>query len=136
MNREKKFLLAAYKTSFLSKNKYPIGAVLVIGHRIISKGFNRVHKSHPKQPAFISYSGRTCIEPHAELDTLIRAPYEIIRGSTIYLARRLCSGMLGLSRPCRRCSKLLEAYGVKNIVYTIGGDINNILFEKSRVTSL
>lgn len=135
MRREERFLLAAYKASLQSRNKFPIGAVLVVGHRIISWGHNRT-KSHPKQPSRISFSGRLCTEPHAELDALIRAPYEMIKGSSIYVARRMKNGNVGLSRPCYRCTMLLENYGVKKATYTTGGSIDNLLYEDVNVVDL
>jgi len=135
MKKEERFLLAAYKSSLQSENKFPIGTVLVVGHRIISCGYNRI-KSHPKQPTRISFSGRLCVEPHAELDALIKAPPEMIKNSSIYITRRMKNGNVGLSKPCYRCTTLLRNYGVRKAIYTVGGSIDSLLYEGENVVDL
>lgn len=136
MKRAERFLLAAYKASLSSTGRFPIGAVLTIGSRIISSGFNRTEKSHPKQPSRISYGGRLCAEPHAELDCLIRAPYERIKGSNIYIARRLNNGDLGLAKPCYRCVHQLKSYGVNRAVYTTSSSLDEMVYKEVYIDDL
>lgn len=136
MKRAERMLLAAYRTSISSRNRFPIGAVLGRGSRILSTGYNRVGKSHPKQPSRISYGGRFCAEPHAELDCLIRAPYDRIKGSNIFIARRLKGGDLGLAKPCYRCIHQMHLYGVNRVTYTTGSTLHAMAYDEMSVKDL
>ena len=117
MSRDKKFMELAYNKTFESDHKYAMSAILVRGNRILSWGNNR-EKTHPIQK---NYDFR-CQSLHAEVDALIRAPYEQIKGSTIYVCRRLVNGHYGLAKPCNGCYMTLERYGIKKVVYSITSD--------------
>jgi deoxycytidylate deaminase len=114
MSRDKKFMEMAYNKTFDSDHKFAMSAILVKGNRILSWGNNK-EKTHPIQ---INYDFR-CQSLHAEIDALIRAPYEQIKGSTIYVCRRLVNGDYGLAKPCCGCHETLLRYGIKKVVYSI-----------------
>ena len=120
MNRAEKFLKLAYKHTFESLHSFPMAAVLADGRRVISIGINRT-KTHPKQHQRVGAAGNLYgyNRPHAELDCLIRANYEDIAGSTIYIARRKKNMDLGIAKPCVICFDLLKKYKIKHIYYTV-----------------
>lgn len=97
---------------------YKVCAVLVKGRNVCSIGVNQP-KTHPEQKdQYHDYVYGKSI--HAELDCLIRAPYETITGSTIYVCRKLHNGDFALAKPCHLCQDLLRKYGVKKAIYSIG----------------
>jgi len=55
---------------------------------------------------------------HAELRALRRAPYEIKRGDTIYVARLKFDGTLGMARPCAMCWAHIKDRNIKTIVWS------------------
>jgi deoxycytidylate deaminase len=116
--RHHKIIKALYKRTFRSKHKQPMAAAIVVGNRIISFGINQNIKGHPKQQPRPGWIRQASI--HAELDALIRADYNLISGSAVYVVRRkIIDGSYGLARPCNGCLKLLIDYGIKKIIYTI-----------------
>ena len=118
MSRQQGLINTALKIAQLSEHKFKIGAILTRGRRIISCGVNK-YKSHPKQINPHTKALGTSI--HAELDCIIKAPYPMISGSSIYVARLLRDGTPGYCRPCESCISLLKEYGIKKITYTLEG---------------
>lgn len=98
-----------------------MAAVLAQGNRIIAIGINRENKTHPKQNERIRSDGKPCggHRVHAELDALIRASYELIAGSTIYVARRKKNADIGLAAPCEACMNLLGEYEIRRAFFTV-----------------
>lgn len=126
-NTEMAYMTCAKNVSKLSNHpKYPIGCVIVKGHRIISSGYNSDTKTQPLQATIdSSYFGCNCTgKMHAETSALI---YFIkrhidISGATLYTYRERRDGRgLGLARPCHRCMKLINLMGIKKIVYSTNG---------------
>ncbi len=119
MARQDNLINIASKIAQLSQHKFQIGAVLVKGKRIISFGVNK-YKSHPKQ--INPHTKEQGSSIHAELDCLIKAPYQMISGSSIYVARLLRgNGVHGYCRPCSSCISILKEYQVSKIIYTLEG---------------
>ena len=97
-----------------------MAAVLVKGNRVLSFGINR-YKTHPLQ-----VSNRFTNSIHAEVDCLTKAPYDSIKGSTIYVCRRKALGELGNARPCKGCEAHLRKLGVSKVVYSgEGGEVES-----------
>lgn len=119
MSRKENIINLATKVAQLSGHKFQIGAVLVRGKRVLSFGVNK-YKSHPRQINPHTKTLGTSI--HAELDCVIHAPYPMISGSSIYVARLLRDGTHGYCRPCISCISLLKEYGIRKIIYTLEGN--------------
>lgn len=125
MARDERFLNLALKIAGQSQHKFPIGAVITIGNRILSIGINK-YKTHPKQLNNYSNSvDKHGTSIHAELAAILSYPK--LKGSTIYVARLLYGGSFGLSKPCRSCQNLIEIAGIKKIVYNDGEEIKTII---------
>ena len=112
-NRDQEFYDLAYLLAKTSECRYQFGAILVDGNRVLSMGVN-VKKSHP-----IAYEyGKHCISIHAEINTILRAPYT--KRCTLYVARY--SDSLD-SRPCKTCLRLLIAANIRDVVYWKNGEL-------------
>jgi deoxycytidylate deaminase len=129
MARDARFLNLALKIAGQSQHKFPIGAVITIGNRILSIGTNK-YKTHPKQiNNYINNHSNSTDKHgtsiHAELAAILSYPK--LKGSTIYVARLLHNGAFGLSKPCLSCQNLIEIAGIKKIVYNDGEEIKTII---------
>jgi deoxycytidylate deaminase len=84
--------------------------------KIISVGWNKPFKSHTLAKKF----GYRFSSIHSELDAINNFPYPVadLRNYDIINVRLYADRSLALSCPCSRCSKLLAAFGVKNIVFS------------------
>lgn len=125
MKRDERFIRLAYENTFKSNhNKFPMSAVLVSGSRILSIGTNKPNKTHPRQMGRMGNNGYFRSPIHAEFDCLIRAPEELIEGSTIYIARHKKNLDFGLAKPCSGCYSVLAHYKVKRAVFTLDQHFN------------
>ncbi|MDY0198386.1 MAG: deaminase [Tenuifilaceae bacterium] len=108
----KKFRLARL-ASYHSTYKQRIGAVIYKGSRVISFGFNKINKSHPKYASKYSTI-------HAEINALLKAQTDLV-GCSLYTYREHNKYQTPLlSKPCSNCfSAILEA-GISKIYYTTG----------------
>lgn len=131
--RHERLLKLAYQASFRSNyTKFPIAAVLARGNYVISIGINSRTKTHPKQklrsnPENGSTYGDHHI--HAELDCLIRASYEEIKGASIYIVRRRRDIRYGLAKPCEVCMQELIHYGIKRAYFTTDNNLSSPGYE-------
>jgi len=107
------FLDKARQESLKSSYKYRLGAVLVRKGKIISRGYNKI--SHNPLKFFRKWDNSI----HAEIDCIIKAPYEMVEGSTLYIFRELKTGELAMARPCEFCLAYIHYRKLKKIVYTI-----------------
>lgn len=118
--REKRYFDKAKRISKKSNHyKTNIGAVLVLGNHIVSKGCNR-EKSHPRQYHYdcrTNYHG-TQFKLHAEIDALISSGRVDLTDAEIYIYREDKNGLLANCRPCVSCTQALKDAGVKHIYYT------------------
>lgn len=92
-----------------SSHKQKLGAVVVKGSRILSRGFNTM-KTSPR-------STHPWKSLHAEATALLGARCNI-EGADIYVARTTHDGVIANSKPCPYCMKLIKSYGIKNVFYT------------------
>lgn len=107
------FLTLAQKEAMNSEHRYKIGAVIVSGGRVLSKGCNSVaHKSKGKR--FAKWDCSICAERHAASKVRDKAA---LRGATIYVSRWNSAGP-ALALPCNHCMGLIEFLGIKKIVFS------------------
>jgi deoxycytidylate deaminase len=91
------------------------GAVVVKGGRVLGTGFNK-DRNHPRivSPEHI----KTDCSTHAEEVAIRDAGEDNIKGAIIYVARVNRHGSDRDSKPCPRCSILIERVGIKRVVFT------------------
>lgn len=114
MDRDGRFMNLAYKVAKQSCHKFPMGAVIVKGNRVLSLGTNK-YKTNPRQINF--YDNRALCSTHAELNAIILCNGEK-EGATIYICRLLSNGKFGIAKPCKGCQHIIEASNIKRIVYS------------------
>lgn len=109
-------LLAAAESDYTRVN---IGAVIAIGSRVVSVGWNST-KSHPVQKYYNVASGRVAPKHacHAEMAAIIKAGSRDLSGSTLYVGRYDMLGRLAMCRPCTACRLAMERRRIRNVVYT------------------
>lgn len=92
-----------------SRGNWQLGAVIVKKNKVIAKAHN-LDKTHP-----IFGSGRYK-NLHAEGHAIWKAVRQGIdvTGSTIYVYRK----NENLAKPCPCCMRLIQKYGIKNVIYT------------------
>lgn len=111
--RHLKYLRLAESHAITSNYKrWPVGAVLVRGGRVLSAAPNDF-----RNPASMGGVPFEECSTHAEVATLRRAKHT--QGATIYVARVLRTGVRGLAKPCRRCQADLIDAGVRQAIWTI-----------------
>lgn len=104
--------------SFANRSNYerwPVGSVLVRGGRLLAGASNDL-----RNPATTEGIPFEECSTHAEMAALRRV--KRAQGSTIYVARVLRTGVLGLAKPCSRCQKELVSAGVRQAIWTIDGN--------------
>ena len=106
----KNFELAA-RIARLSSARNRHGAVIACGGNVLSLGVNS-SKTHTR-------SNAPSRQIHAELAALI-ANRTDVQGATLYSARVLRNGKLGVSKPCAYCALLLREAGIRRVVYFDG----------------
>lgn len=115
-----RYLTEALKESFKSPyRRIKIGAVIVDGNYIVSKGHNQ-DTSHPLQKKYNDKTGR--IAPnhrgHAEIMALVRSKDYDLTGCEAFVGRYDRLGRLGNCRPCVACRKALQEAGIVQVTYT------------------
>ena len=106
-----------------------LASAVVMRNKIISVGVNR-NKSHPFQKKF--GKNESAIFWHAEVDAIKTALKELdvddLAKCDLYIARvkkpkpKTKEWVWGLAKPCCGCQRAIEAFGIRNVVYTT--DVN------------
>lgn len=93
--------------------------------KIISVGWNKPFKSHTLAKKF-GYRFSTI---HSELDAINNFPYPVadLKNYIMINVRLYADRTLALSRPCGRCLKLLNAFGVRTVVFSTGSTFERIV---------
>ena len=91
------------------------GAVVVKSGRVMGTGYNK-DRNHPAivSPEHI----KSDCSYHAEQLAIREAGENSIKGAVIYVARVNKTGKDRNSKPCPRCSALIEKAGIKRVVFT------------------
>ena len=98
-----------------SQAKNTHGAVVVKGGRVLGTGWNK----NRNRPAIVSPEHiKTDCSVHAEQVAIKDAGESNVRGAIIYVARINRHGNDRDSKPCLRCSELIERVGIKRIIFT------------------
>lgn len=120
--RVDRFFKLAYKATLSTPKscRFAVGAVIVMGSRVVSKGFNEP-RTHPASPS--PSEGRSPRRHiHAEVKAvccLNEAQKAQLHRCTIYVTRRRAIGNgMGMSKPCPYCEKFLLEHGITNVWYT------------------
>lgn len=117
------FLLAKSHPKFARAR---ICAALVHKNQIISYGFNQ-QKTHPLQKKFSK--NKDSVFLHAEVDCIINSirngiPLSVLEKSTLYVARARNVAawdntfIKGLAKPCAGCTRCIESFKIKKVIYT------------------
>lgn len=115
MQMNKHLKRAATKAQASTFDRARIGAVIVKGGRILVTGHNEIRYS--------KRTGKTWPSIHAEekvILTLLKQPGGLkqLAGATIYVSRVLKNGETALAKPCKMCSNLIQAVGIKRVIHT------------------
>lgn len=123
MNRRvDRFLKMARKASLSTPEtcKFAVGAVVAMGSRVVSTGYN-YRKTHPASPAHRTHYGCKG-NIHAEVNAickLSRCQKNNLDRCTVYVTRRKVAGNgMAMSKPCSYCMSFLIKHGIKDIWYT------------------
>jgi deoxycytidylate deaminase len=113
--KDRSYLSVARYLATKSKSRNTHGALVVKGGRVLGSGFNK-DRNHPKivSPEHI----KTDCSFHAEQVAIKEAGEDNVRGAVIYVARVNRQGKDRDSKPCSRCSALIERVGIKKVVFT------------------
>lgn len=113
--KDRSYLSVARYFATKSSARNMHGAVLVRGGRVMGAGYNK-NRNHPDivSPEHI----KTDCSYHAEEVAIREAGEDNVRGAIIYVARVNKSGKDRDSKPCSRCSALIERVGIKRVVFT------------------
>jgi len=104
--RHLKFLKMAAKQALKVPYNQRLGAVVVSGGRLLSRGFNDYTRNM-----------------HAECSALIKLWPSNCKGATLYVARLRKEQDWGMSRPCPECQKKIRELGIKEVIFTTN-DVN------------
>ena len=112
--RENAYLSFARYMASKSKAKKKHGAIIVKSGRVLGTGFNK-DKNHP-----LSISEehiKTHASRHAEVEAIRDAGWNV-KGAVLYVARVNNLGYDRDSKPCSRCSVIIEETQIKKVIYT------------------
>jgi deoxycytidylate deaminase len=106
-----KFFELARKLAFKSNHHtHKLGCVIVRKNEIVSLGFNKL-KTHPK-------SNHPFKSLHAELDAILSADREDIRGADLYIFRETKFGNPAMAKPCKYCEAAIKEVGINRVFYS------------------
>ena len=120
--RDRSYLSVARYLASKSIARNTHGAIVVKGGRVMGTGWNK-NRNHPKivSPEHI----KTDCSYHAEEVAIREAGEDNVRGAIIYVARVNKNGHDRDSKPCPKCSLLIEKVGIKRVIFTTeAGEIN------------
>lgn len=112
--KDRAYLSVARYLATKSEARNTHGAVVVKGGRVMGTGFNK-SRNHPAivSPEHI----KTDCSYHAEEVAIREAGENNVRGAIIYVAR-VKNGNDRDSKPCVKCSALIERVGIKRVIFT------------------
>ena len=100
-------------------DKAHVGAVIVIGNYVVSRGFNKT-KTHPRQAKLDREQNYHCpnAKLHAEVSALLNSGKVDLSNAEIYVYREDKHGNIANSKPCVSCTEALRVAGVREVFYT------------------
>lgn len=118
--RDKRYMVQAIQESLNSTYaRVNIGAVLVVGNYVVSKGAN-LDKAHPLQFKYNVKAHRppSAHKLHAEVHALLKSKQFDLTGGTAYIGRLDRNGLPAMCRPCKACMLALRDAGIRTIFYS------------------
>ena len=118
--RVQRYVTLAIKESLNSTyRRVKIGAVIVDGNYVVSKGANLL-SSHPMQFRYNNKVSRVAPDHncHAEILALVRSKSYDLSGAEIFVGRLNRVGNLADCRPCSACFQAIVDSGITTITYT------------------
>lgn len=113
--RDSAYLSVARYFASKSSARNTHGAVVVKGGRVLGTGFNKNRNS----PLIVSPEHiKTDCSYHAEEVAIREAGVSNVKGAVIYVARVNKHGKDRDSKPCSKCSALIDRVGIKRVIYT------------------
>ena len=118
--REQAFLSVARYLASKSDSRHKHGAVIVKGGSVIGTGYNK-DRNRPDvvSPEHI----KTHCSVHAEVEAIRDAGWNV-KGAVLYIARVNAHGKDRYSKPCDRCSVVIEETEIKKVIYTRSDYVN------------
>lgn len=95
-----------------------MGAVITKKKRILSTGVNKTGRYYRKCPTSRKWEDSLHAEQAAILKLLNKGRHHDLIGATLHISRISKDGRLALAKPCKHCQELIEAVGIKKVVYT------------------
>jgi tRNA(Arg) A34 adenosine deaminase TadA len=114
---EKKIRRLAYASLDLINAQKQHFTFITRRNKIISFGYNRIFYTHPKSFKW----GHRFNDIHSELSAINSFPYhlrELPEYNVINVRIRRLDNSLALARPCPFCTNMLQAFGVRKVLYT------------------
>ena len=108
--------LASKQASESKFSRARVGAVIAKGNRVLAVGHNRI--GYSKHLRFRRFSESIHAEQDAILQLLKARRGDELVGATIYVSRINNSEKPMLSRPCAMCNSLIQAVGIRQVVFT------------------
>jgi pyrimidine deaminase RibD-like protein len=99
--------------------KWKLGCVIKKGGAVQSVGWSM----WKYDPMFID--DHSNCSTHAEVHALRQMRYDA-HNCTMFVARALKGGGLGLAKPCVNCQTLIEDAGIKRVVFTVDNDRQDV----------
>lgn len=122
MTKEGYIQLCLAQASLSRAKYYKVGAILVKGGKIISRGYNRNSAMADRISKKFGVDFWTL---HAEMDALFSVDAKNLQGMTLYVAGVSKAGNLVCSKPCKKCLKIIQKLGIK-VIYLDKGDIKEL----------
>lgn len=110
--------------------KFELTSYITKSGRVISTGHNKqVEYIHNVQRGSRElWNINTCAEKDAIQKALkLNDGSRHLIGSTIYVQRFNKNGETRMAKPCKHCQELIEAVGVKKVIYTTSDGVVNML---------
>lgn len=134
----KNLLRAKAAASLSDVSKHQLGAVLVLGNKVLSVGYN-ITRTHPLQKEYNLERGynpdaRGNGAIHAEMMCLLSTRYLDVDWSkaTLYIYREHKDGTSALAKPCPACDKAIRDRGIGKVYYSTEEDKNYFPYNKLR----
>ena len=107
-----------------SRMRHRVGAVVVNKKGKVVSSASNVMKSHPVQAMYAKKVNKEeSIYLHAEIAAMLRCYRE--DAHSIYVARLLRTGDLGLAKPCSICTQMILDMDISEVYYTKSSTLPN-----------
>lgn len=99
---------------------------------LLSVGWNSYSKTHPRQAHWAKVVNRPlAVYLHAESMAIFRLrPSQQKKAYRIEIARFAENGEPRIAKPCEICSKIIEAYGIQEVVYSTDEGFSPISYDE------